>query len=445
MKKLICLFLFLAMLCPVLASAEAVKEEASVYDVSPVLCNPSPSAEAQELMNWMCENYGTRMISGQYLDEGRRGQELEAIAGVTGGLYPAMIGLDMMNYSPSSVSLGARPVTVDQALDYWKAGYLVTFCWHWRPDRKYMDTTGTSWWGGFYTENTTFSLEKAMNGEDPEGYDLLIRDMDAIAAQLQRLRDADVPVLWRPLHEASGGWFWWGASGAEPYIKLYRLMYDRFTNEFGLNNLIWVWNGQNRDWYPGDDVVDIIGEDIYPGKHAHDTQATAFERCLGYTGARKIILLSECGCVPSTIKCVRDNVVWGGWCVWCYEFVLDDQGNYSEEYTTAELLKRFYESERSPKTDCLSPSPPALSPATCPLPAIPSRCAATKPPTRSASPSRSRKPEITRSGSCRPVSAATRKTISCWTVNSSDRPSSRVSRTRKPTSVPYAWKPAPTS
>ena len=170
MKKLICLFLCVVMLCPVLASAEAVKEEASVYDVSPVLSNPSPSAEAQELMNWMCENYGTRMISGQYLDEGRRGQELEAIAGVTGGLYPAMIGLDMMNYSPSSVSLGARPVTVDQALDYWKAGYLVTFCWHWRPDRKYMDTTGTSWWGGFYTENTTFSLEKAMNGEDPEGF-----------------------------------------------------------------------------------------------------------------------------------------------------------------------------------------------------------------------------------------------------------------------------------
>ena len=204
MKKLICLFLCVVMLCPVLAFAEAVKEEASVYDVSPVLSNPSPSAEAQELMNWMCENYGTRMISGQYLDEGRRGQELEAIAGVTGGLYPAMVGLDMMNYSPSSVSLGARPVTVDQALDYWKAGYLVTFCWHWRPDRKYMDTTGTSWWGGFYTENTTFSLEKAMNGEDPEGYDFLIRDMDAIAAQLQRLRDAGVPVLWR-METGSGG------------------------------------------------------------------------------------------------------------------------------------------------------------------------------------------------------------------------------------------------
>ena len=37
--------------------------------------------------------------------------------------------------------------------------------------------------------------------------------------------------------------------------------------------------------------------------------------------------------------------MWGAWAVWCYEFVLDEKGNYSEEYTTAELLKRFYEAE----------------------------------------------------------------------------------------------------
>ena len=344
MRKIIGLLLTAVLLC-LAVTTPAAAEEDDIYDVSPVLCNPSPSAEAAALMEWMCDNYGQKMISGQYLDESRQGQELKAIAKVTDGLYPAMVGLDMMNYSPSSVSLGAHPVTVDQALKYWQEGYIITLCWHWRPDRKYMDTTGNGWWGGFYTENTTFDLKKAINGEDPEGYELLIRDMDAIAEQLQRLRDAGVPVLWRPLHEASGGWFWWGASGADAYIQLYRLMYDRFTNEFGLNNLIWVWNGQRSDWYPGDDVVDIIGEDLYPGQHIHDTQEIAFKRCLSYTQARKMILMTECGCVPSPIKCGKDGIVWGAWAVWCYEFVLDDQGNYSEAYTTAELLKRFYEAE----------------------------------------------------------------------------------------------------
>ncbi len=343
MKKWTAVLLAAVLLC--LAGFPAAAEEADVYSVSPALCNPAPSAEAAALMEWMCENYGRRMISGQYLDEGRLGQELEAISAVTDGLYPALVGLDLMNYSPSSVSLGANPVTVDQALEYWKDGYIVTLCWHWRPDVKYMDTEGTGWWGGFYTENTAFDLGKAMNGEDPEGYDCLIRDMDAIAAQLQRLRDAGVPVLWRPLHEASGGWFWWGASGPDAYIRLYRLMYDRFTSEFGLNNLIWVWNGQDAGWYPGDDVVDIIGEDLYPGQHMHDTQEAAFRRCLSCTDARKIILMSECGCVPSPVKCAKDGILWGAWAVWCYEFVLDDQGKYSETYTTAELLKRFYGAE----------------------------------------------------------------------------------------------------
>ena len=325
-----------------IAPSEALPED--LYDVPPVLTNPSPSAQAQAVMDWMCGIYGKQMISGQYLDEGKRGGEIEAIAGVTGGMRPALLGLDMLNYSPTSVSLGTHPISVDQAIDYWNKGYLVTMCWHWVAPKPYVNTKDNSWWGGFYTANTTFDLGRAMSGEDPAGYDLLVSDMDAIAEQLKRLRDAGVPVLWRPLHEASGGWFWWGASGAEPYIKLYRLMYDRYTNVHGLNNLIWVWNGQNAAWYPGDDVVDVIGEDLYPGNHVHSSQSEAFLRCRTYTEAKKLILLTECGCVPSPEACARDGAMWSSWAVWCYEFVLKD-GKYSEDYTSAEDLQAFYQME----------------------------------------------------------------------------------------------------
>jgi mannan endo-1,4-beta-mannosidase len=77
---------------------------------------------------------------------------------------------------------------------------------------------------------------------------------------LKRLRDAGVPVLWRPLHEASGNawhtpWFWWGAKGAEPYKKLWNMMFDRMNNYHGLNNLIWIysinWDNKDSSWYPG--------------------------------------------------------------------------------------------------------------------------------------------------------------------------------------------------
>ncbi len=342
MKQFLSRFLILCLLCMIWAAAHAETGSGDPYDVQPVLCNPDPSPEAQALMDWLCGEYGSRMISGQYLDEYQYGAELEAIASVTDGLYPAMVGMDFLNYSPSSVSLGSWPTSTEQAIEYWKKGYIVTFCWHWNAPEAYLDTTGNNWWGGFYTQNTTFHLGKALSGEDPAGYNLLIRDMDAIAAQLTRLRDAGVPVLWRPLHEASGGWFWWGASGAKAYITLYRLMYDRFTTVHGLNNLIWIWNGQSKAWYPGDDVVDMIGEDLYPGKHVYDSQAAAFARCRSYTDARKLIMLSECGCVPSPVKCRNDGAMWSAWGTWCYEFVLKDDHTYSGEYSDAEALKKFY-------------------------------------------------------------------------------------------------------
>ena len=94
-------------------------------------------------------------------------------------------------------------------------------------------------------------------------------DIDRLAIELARLRAAGVTVLWRPLHEASGhegdGWFWWGRKrtdgvpNAQAYVLLYRHMFDRLVNAHGLHNLIWVWNGQDPAWYPGDDVVDIVG------------------------------------------------------------------------------------------------------------------------------------------------------------------------------------------
>jgi len=55
----------------------------------------------------------------------------------------------------------------------------------------------------------------------------------------------------------------WGAQGPEPAKKLYRIVYDRLTNHHKINNLVWVWNSVAKDWYPGNDVVDIVSADTY--------------------------------------------------------------------------------------------------------------------------------------------------------------------------------------
>ena len=315
----------------------------STYQVSAELVNPNATENARRLMSYLADNYGKKILSGQYCDTGMYGKEFQVIKKET-DKTPAVLGLDFMEYTPSFVENGSTGSSTDFAIQFWEQGGIVTFCWHWNAPSKYL--TG-NWYSGFYAQYTNIDLAKIMNGEDQEGYDLLMQDIDAIAAQLKILQDAGVPILWRPLHEASGGWFWWGASGADAYIQLYRLLYDKLTNEYGLNNLIWVWNGQNKDWYPGDEYVDIIGEDIYPGEHVYTSQVNKYLEAVEYTTPAKMVVLSENGCVFDPDLAIRDGAMWGFWCTWNGEFVAKASAiyAYSEQYTEAEALKRFYEND----------------------------------------------------------------------------------------------------
>lgn len=314
------------------------------FDIEPVLVNPNASENAKRLMTYLCDVYGTDILSGQYCDTGMCGLENATIWKTTGSKYPAILGLDMIEYTPSRVEHGSTSNAVDYAIEYWDKGGIVTFCWHWNPPSKYI--TG-QWYSAFYKEHTNINLAKIMNGEDQEGYDLLMADIDAIAVQLQKLEDAGVPILWRPLHEASGGWFWWGNAGADAYKELYILLYDKLTNEYGLDNLIWVWNGQDKDWYPGDEYVDIIGEDIYAGEKVYTPQTSKYLEVLEYTDAKKMIILSENGCMFDPDLAIRDGAMWGSFCTWGGEFVSgsDSLFIFSEQYTEESMLKKVYEHE----------------------------------------------------------------------------------------------------
>lgn len=315
----------------------------SIYQVSAKLCNENATEETKRLMSYLCDNYGTNILSGQYCDTGSFGKEFQVIKKAT-GKTPAVLGLDFIEYSPSRVENGSKGRATELAIQHWENGGIVTFCWHWNAPSKYL--TG-QWYSGFYKEYTNIDLKAIMDGRDEEGYELLMQDIDAIAEQLAILQDAGVPILWRPLHEAAGGWFWWGASGAEAYKELYILLYDKLTNEYGLNNLIWLWNGQDAEWYPGDEYVDIIGEDLYPGEHVYTSQINKYMEAVNYTNPPKMVVMSENGCVFDPELAVRDGAMWGFWCTWGGEFAAKNTAifTYSEQYTEEDALKRFYEHE----------------------------------------------------------------------------------------------------
>lgn len=316
----------------------------SIFQVSAKLVNENATDNAKRLFSYLCDSYGKYIISGQYCDTGASGWENLKISENNGGKFPAVLGLDVGYYSQTGVDHGVEIKTTEQAISYWEKGGIVTICWHWLAPEKYI--TGT-WYSAFRPEETNMDLTAIMNGEDEEGMALLKKDIDNVARQLLAMQEAGVPILWRPLHEASGGWFWWGAEGPETYKKLYTLLYDTLTNEYGLNNLIWVWNGQDGDWYPGDEYVDIIGIDIYAGERVYTSQIDQFLTNHSYGDGNKMVVLSENGTMIDPDLAVRDRAMWGYFCTWSGEFVMNDglRKTYSDRYTDVEMLAKVYNSE----------------------------------------------------------------------------------------------------
>ena len=320
----------------------------SIYDVSDQLIDAKANANTRAVFSYLCETYGKYMLTGQVCDYGFDGPEFKAIHDVT-GKYPAICGLDFMNYATALTARGARGEAVDTALKIHKAGGLVEFCWHWSAPAKYVkdgnDAHGNPcWWQGFSTSNVTIDIGAIMNGRDPEGKRLIDADIAAVAKQMHILEDAGATILWRPLHEASGGWFWWGAKGPDAYKKFWYYLYDQFTNVHNCHNLIWVWNGQSPDWYPGDNYVDIVGEDVYAGERNYAPQNAKFTEIAEYTGGKKIIAMTENGTIPDIDRMRAANTMWAWIGTWCGDFCVRN-GVYNEQYTDREMLKKTYNSE----------------------------------------------------------------------------------------------------
>ena len=320
----------------------------STYNVTSSLVNRNATANTKKLYSFLKDSYGKYVITGQQCDGGINGNEFKAIKNLTGD-YPALLGLDMMDYTPSRTALGASSSAVEKAIEFANKGGIVTFCWHWNAPTEYLNSTANSsdgWWGGFYTQSSKFDIAKVMNGQDAKGKKLLDRDIKEIAKQLKRLEKAGVPVIWRPLHEGSGGWFWWGAKGSDAYKKLWKYLYKELTNTYGCNNLIWVYNGQSADWYPGDEYVDIVGEDIYPGNHVYDPQVSRFKQAISYGSKTKITALTENGCIFDIDSAVSINALWCWFMTWGNEFTVNGS-NYSEKYTEKSVIKEMYASKYS--------------------------------------------------------------------------------------------------
>ena len=160
--------------------------------------------------------------------------------------------------------------------------------------------------------------------------------VDVVAGYLAQLRDAHIPVLYRPYHEINGNWFWWGGRpGKDGSSALYRQLYDRFVNVHHLDNLVWVWNanapnGSNAgpidEYYPGAQFADVVTLDVYG-----EFKQEYYTNILALAGD-KPIALGEVGGLPSP-EILQKQPRWTYFMVWS-EFI--------QEHNPLDLVNAVY-------------------------------------------------------------------------------------------------------
>lgn len=282
------------------------------------LSNPNADPCAKRLYKYLLSVYGRKILTAQQ-ESGWRGTfegEIDYIKEKTGRL-PAIRGLDFIDDHFDSVTARAKK--------WHSLGGIVTICWH------------TGIFGGGYKQSQEDVPDFDKLFEDgSEEQTAMLASWDRAASALAELRDAGVPVLWRPFHEFDGGWFWWSKGGADCFIRLWRMMYERFTQKFNLNNLIWVlgYAGDVKDgWYVGDDYCDIVGSDTYDGtvnRHGYDR--------LTLIAPNKPKCFHECGILPQIGEFKQSGCMWMWFMIWHTRWLYDNG---------KESLKAYYNSENA--------------------------------------------------------------------------------------------------
>ncbi|WP_020527698.1 glycosyl hydrolase [Flexithrix dorotheae] len=289
---------FIVFILLVVISCAKEKPAATTHANEPV--NPNLSEEARSVLSFLYQIKGEKILTGQH----NYGHELlrstDSVKYFTGKL-PAVWGSDLLGYDFGSKNV--RQDVVEEAIRQHQKGSIITLMYH---QVKPFDHDSL----GFQKSvkgRVTDDEWKQIVTPGTEYYQMWEQKVDSIAGYLKQLKDAKVPVLWRPYHEMNGIWFWYGnRPGEEGYQKLWKMMYDRYVHHHQLNNLIWVWNPNAprdlendeayayADFFPGLDYVDILAADIY-----HNDYRQSHHDELVELGEGKLIAIGECGKLPT--------------------------------------------------------------------------------------------------------------------------------------------------
>jgi mannan endo-1,4-beta-mannosidase len=229
--------------------------------------DPQATAETKKLLAWLTalpQRDSHRVVSGQQITADARRDYDRLFTGLADktGHRPALIGVSFDGYWNKQIT----PVLID----HWRAGGVIALDLH-RPNPFLPNVDPESY--RIDPNAAKPDLKALLADARPSAARTRWRaDMQQLGDVLQELDEAGATVIFRPLHEANGLWFWWGhdlKTQNSAARELYRDIYTYITETRKLHNVLWgyspgkPWNAARMKYYPGDDVIDIMGPTIY--------------------------------------------------------------------------------------------------------------------------------------------------------------------------------------
>jgi mannan endo-1,4-beta-mannosidase len=182
--------------------------------------------------------------------------------------YPAVFGWDLGHIEKGSpVNLDSVPFSdmAKYAIEVNAMGGINTFSWH-------LDNPLT---GGSAWDVTKNGVVKSIlpGGANHAEFNNWLDKVAAFFLGLKDKNDEAIPVIFRPFHENTGNWFWWGKvhCTSDEYKQIWIYTINYLTETKNLHNLIFAYSpagsfknlDEYSERYPGNDYVDIAGFDIY--------------------------------------------------------------------------------------------------------------------------------------------------------------------------------------
>jgi len=341
---------------------ESATEITATYkDIDPAqLLDPNATPETVNLWNYLKSVYGQKMLTGCWT-ESQFGGNAKVVSCT--GETPAIWGQDMNSWYRSRTDqnwINTWNSNIQGFKNAHKRGQILQVNWHWQmPSSKVNGVYARDAWGKDVNGNSQMMTTQQWSDIVTPGtalYDTMIEDIDYhVVNFLKKIVDTSgkpIPIIFRPLHEIDGGWFWWTCpSDPAKTAKLFKILQERIINYHQCHNLIWVYNpgvicnggswppyqtselARRKAFYPGDAFCDITGIDLYDydpaGRGTLSSTGKTYRDAWNMMKAiapSKMIALCESEGLPDPDKCFTDP----NYAPWLYCLPW-----YSDTYTDA--------------------------------------------------------------------------------------------------------------